>query len=190
MGNIHIGIFISTVLITIPLDVKAESSFENLTLEQLAQQFTTPHTLAQYLKKEFKFKSDQSLFHETDYWQSPEEFIARKRGDCEDYAIFTQHMLMQNGFTALLFSMFGSDGYAHTICVFQDEKKRWNAMNQDKLFHANARTIEELASKINPSWIYGGVVERKGKRGHFVKETHNSDPHPGPFYWEDPFAIF
>ena len=34
-----------------------------------------------------KYSDDKDIYGINDYWASPYEFLARDRGDCEDYAI-------------------------------------------------------------------------------------------------------
>ena len=34
-----------------------------------------------------KYMSDMALYHKTDYWATPYQFLAKDAGDCEDYAI-------------------------------------------------------------------------------------------------------
>jgi hypothetical protein len=44
--------------------------------------------------------SDQELFGKRDYWQPPEEFEKRKKGDCEDFALWTWRQLLMMGYDA------------------------------------------------------------------------------------------
>lgn len=37
---------------------------------------------------DFTYVSDKKQFGKTDYWQTPNEFFARKHGDCEDVHLF------------------------------------------------------------------------------------------------------
>ncbi len=36
---------------------------------------------------DIKYASDQSIYGSSDYWANPYEFLAKDKGDCEDYAI-------------------------------------------------------------------------------------------------------
>jgi len=44
--------------------------------------------------------SDLELFGKRDYWQPPEEFEKRKKGDCEDFALWTWRQLLNMGYDA------------------------------------------------------------------------------------------
>ncbi len=47
-----------------------------------------------------KYVSDEELFGKRDYWQPPEEFEMRKKGDCEDFALWTWRQLLNMGYDA------------------------------------------------------------------------------------------
>jgi hypothetical protein len=46
--------------------------------------------------------SDQELLGKLDYWQPPEDFEKRKKGDCEDFALWTWRQLLDMGYGAPL----------------------------------------------------------------------------------------
>lgn len=45
-----------------------------------------------------KYVSDQEQFNKKDYWMPPEEFERRKKGDCDDFALWTWRQLMAMGY--------------------------------------------------------------------------------------------
>ena len=47
-----------------------------------------------------RYMSDQVQFGRRDYWMPPEEFERRRRGDCEDFALWTWRQLMRLGYSA------------------------------------------------------------------------------------------
>ena len=50
-----------------------------------------------------EYVSDLELFHERDVWQHPSSFETRKRGDCEDFALWTWRKLAELGIDAEFF---------------------------------------------------------------------------------------
>jgi hypothetical protein len=50
-----------------------------------------------------EYASDLDQFHESDLWQQPCEFEQRRRGDCEDFALWTWRKLTEIGIEAELF---------------------------------------------------------------------------------------
>ncbi len=158
--------------------LRAENTSEARVIDGLAHTYTTPKALATFLHRTFTFTHDEELFGREDYWQSPGEFLTRKAGDCEDYAILAQAVLSRNGIQAYLFSVFGDGGYAHTVCVFVDEHGRYNLLNQDRLRYYRASSLEALASLLCPAWTFGGIAERAGTRGRLVNKIVNFHPAP------------
>lgn len=142
-------------------------------LEQAAAVHSTPDAVAGFLLDQFAFQRDTDLFGEVDRWQSPEEFLQRRVGDCEDYALLAQELLRRNGIEAYVFSLFGPEGYAHTVSVYRDEDGRYNVINEDKLRRYRAKTLEAVAAQINPAWTVGMIAEQDGTHGRIVREiTH------------------
>ena len=147
-------------------------------VDHLAATYTNPEAVATFLRHDFTFTRDAKLFGQEDYWQTPEEFASRRRGDCEDYALLAQALLQRNGIRAYVVSLFGEDGYAHTVSAFVDAQGRYNAINQGTLRYYHAPSLEALASAINPSWTFGGIVEQDGTHARFVTQLINPDPVP------------
>jgi transglutaminase-like putative cysteine protease len=145
-------------------------------LDQLAATYQTPGAIATFLREEFRFQRDEDLFGEVDRWQSPEEFLQRRTGDCEDYALLAQALLQRNGVEEFVFSLFGEEGYAHTVSVYRDEDGRYNVINEGKLRRYHAKTLEAVAAEINPAWTVGMIAEQDGTRGRIVREIINEHP--------------
>lgn len=129
-------------------------------------------SLASFMKKNFEFVEDYTLFGEVDYWQSPEEFWARGQGDCEDYALFTHAVLQARGFESYVISFYDNTGYGHTITVFKGEKG-FNVMNEDRYYEYEAKSIEEALTKVHPTWVWGGIAEKREKRGWMLQKLTN-----------------
>ena len=163
-------------LAVMPLQASAEPLPSPAMLEQLAQRYQTPKAIASFLRSEFTFRDDRELFGQPERWQSPEEFLSRGEGDCEDYALLAKELLTRNGFEAHVFSLFDDSGYAHTVAVYLDEDGRYNVINQDKLRRYRAKSMEAVASRLYPGWTYGGIAKKSGVVGQLVRMISN--PHP------------
>lgn len=153
---------------------------DHVALDRAANAYSTPKAIANFLKREFTFKRDLDLFGEADHWQSPDEFLAQQAGDCEDYALLAQALLRRHGFEALIFSVFGEDGYAHTVAVFVDQDGRYDVINQDRLELTHVQSLEAIASRLYPAWTYAAIVEQDGFYGQPVKEFFNEHPAASP----------
>jgi len=71
-----------------------------------------------------EYVSDKELFDKDDYWQPPEEFEQRKKGDCEDFALWTWRQLLELGYDArFIGGSCGRYGGGHAwVEYFQGEK--------------------------------------------------------------------
>ena len=159
-----------------------------LSIESIIRAYPTPKQLAKFLRTEFTFKTDAELFGETDYWQAPEEFLSRRAGDCEDYALFAQAVLQRQGIEAHVLSLFGEDGYAHTVCVFK-QGGRYHVINQGRLLAYGAKTLDALAWQVYAGWTAGALSRQTGIRGEAIRMFHN--PRPASAHWRsDPLFSF
>ncbi len=140
-------------------------------LAAIARLYPTPDALGSFLEREITFREDRDLFGRSDYWQPPEEFLRRRQGDCEDYALLAQAVLKRHGKESLVFSLYGP-GYAHTVCIFRDQGL-FHVLNQDKVIRCAASSLEEAASFLYPRWTWGAVARRFGRRGMAVRRVRN-----------------
>ncbi len=86
-----------------------------LSLQNLASELNSPKAIADYLWKNFVFEEDQRLFGREDYWQTPQEFMDLKKGDCEDFAMMAAQILKLQGIQSMILNIYdGTSG--HTIC--------------------------------------------------------------------------
>ena len=71
-----------------------------------------------------RYVSNQELFGKRDYWQPPEDFETRRKGDCEDFALWTWRQLLNMGYDArFIGGSAGRYGEGHAwVEYFQDGK--------------------------------------------------------------------
>jgi|SRR5580658_1285356 hypothetical protein len=71
-----------------------------------------------------KAVSDRELFDKEDYWQPPEDFEKRKKGDCEDFSFWTWRQFMDLGYDArVVFGRRGRYGTGHAWVQFIQDGK-------------------------------------------------------------------
>lgn len=136
--------------------------------DMLVLQIQTPESLADYMGRNFSFQEDSTLFQQEDYWQTPEEMFLRKKGDCEDYALFAEAILSRTRYPAFIFSVFG-EKEAHTVTVFGEEGK-WGVFDIDQFRFSKARSLTELAGEIQPDWSYSALMHRSGNSGIILRK--------------------
>ena len=69
------------------------------------------------------YETDKQNWGQKDYWATPKEFYARRRGDCEDYAIAKYFALRKIGIPAsqLLLTAGIISGGGHMILLYKDK---------------------------------------------------------------------
>jgi hypothetical protein len=67
--------------------------------QALTVKCATMHEVRKFLAS-CRYVSDKELFGKKDYWQPPEEFERRRKGDCEDFALWTWRQLLSMGYDA------------------------------------------------------------------------------------------
>src|SRR5262245_1061363 len=95
-----------------------------------------------------EYVSDLELFHEGDVWQHPDVFEQRKRGDCEDFALWAWRKLAELGIDAefCVGRAIASDGPEN------DRQHAWVLYRVDDiafLFEPAARTADAMIRLLN-----------------------------------------
>lgn len=68
--------------------------------------------------------SDKEQFGREDYWQPPEHFEQTKKGDCDDFALWTWRQLLDLGYDArVVFGQHGRYGIGHAWAQFSENGK-------------------------------------------------------------------
>ena len=105
--------------------------------------------------KTCEYVSDLELFHERDVWQHPTSFERRKRGDCEDFALWAWRKLAELGIDAEFFVGRVAD-HQHAWVVYRIDETEF-------LFEPAARTprmIRPLA-EVRSGYVPHFAVNRR-----------------------------
>ena len=74
--------------------------------------------------KQCRYVPDQEQFDRKDYWMPPELFEQRKRGDCDDFALWTWRQLMALGYDArYVVGRAGRYGDGHAWVTFTENER-------------------------------------------------------------------
>lgn len=136
-----------------------------------------PKELARYMKKNFQFRDDVSLFGVADYWQNPAEFLTRGAGDCEDYALFSNLVFQMQGRESYVVSLYDAAGYGHTVTLFREDGK-WNLMNEDRVYYYRAEFIQEVLTRIHPLWTWAAIARQYRNQGQAMAVLKNPSLSP------------
>ena len=77
-----------------------ERTWRDLSLEEVVRGFGTPEKVHDYMRVVFRYTSDREQFRVDELWQTPADMWARKRGDCEEFALMKALMLAWLGIDA------------------------------------------------------------------------------------------
>ena len=73
-----------------------------------------------------RYVSDKELFGKEDYWQPPEDFERLRKGDCDDFALWTWRQLMELVYDArIVFGRHGRYGIGHAWVSFGQDGKHF-----------------------------------------------------------------
>lgn len=143
------------------------------TIDLIAQQIKTPESLASFMSEHFRYEDDERLFGEEDYWQTPEEMLNKKIGDCEDFALFAKQILEKNGYETVIFSVYQEDK-AHAVAVFRNGNS-WGIFDLDDYRSMEGSSLRDLGDKVDPKWTHLGIMRQVGNQGlisrKFYKES-------------------
>jgi predicted transglutaminase-like cysteine proteinase len=151
---------------TLTSEAKAQLPDRSLSFSLIAQQLQTPEQITRYMWRNFLFENDARQFGREDYWQSPEEFLMTRKGDCEDFATFAYEILKLNGYSAYLLNIYGGK-YSHTVCVFKENGK-YQVIDGTDVKRYNAEALNDLTSEIYSRWETGMIVKPATSEGATV----------------------
>lgn len=171
-GGLVISLFTALVLGASPLG--AQISPNALSLQEIAAQLQHPEEIARFIWRHFRFTSDQTHFGVEERWQSPDELLATRQGDCEDFALFAHEILKRQGIPSFLINVYGG-GQAHTVCLFK-KAGRFHVIDGTSFNSYSAQNLKEIFSKIDPFWKQAAIVgfSETTHRGKILKSFERS----------------
>ena len=155
-----------------------------ITLEELlTQPKLTPKKFAAYFG-DFAYEFNGPI-------QPPTAFLAREKGDCDDYSVLADHVLSKHGYKTRLIHVRLTGRVAHAVC-YVEESKAYLDFNNRAVFFTLTRSdpdLREIASKVakslEASWTtaseftYSYTTRRKTMIAT-VSQTGGTDPATSP----------
>ncbi len=111
--------------------------------------------------------SDQNLFGKEDYWQPPDEFEARRKGDCEDFSLWTWRQLLAMGYDArFVMGECNRYGVGHAWVTFERDGRYFLVEPQLYFLGERMPTLSTLRykPKFSVSW--------DGERAHWFQHEY------------------
>lgn len=132
------------------------STAKPLSLQDLGEMLHTPDEIAHFMWRHFRYETDRTHFGTEERWQSPEELLTSRQGDCEDFALFAHEVLKKQGIPSFLLNVYGNR-FGHTVCVFKKDG-RYHVIDGTKSAIYNTTDLKEVFSRIYPFWKQAAIV--------------------------------
>ncbi len=135
--------------------------------ENIPEFIRTPEDLTRWLASEFQYRLELP-----DKWQSPEETINLRKGDCEDFAILVSEVLSRQGISSdILILKFKGLKASHAICIWQEKDGTYSFTTNRKLCRTGALEVTSAVEKFYPDWEKIIYTDRTKKHLRVVKRT-------------------
>jgi hypothetical protein len=131
-------------------------------LEEDTASISSPRALTEWLSSDFQYAMEIP-----DAWQSPQETVSLKRGDCEDFAILASAVLWRLGIpNEILIIKFKKLKIGHAICIWKDKDGFYKFISNQKMYDTGKDRIEDAIGKLFPDWESIAFV---GQRKEYTK---------------------
>ena len=111
----------------------ASNRWHGWTLPTVERRCRSPHRVLDYMQTCFEYVHDHVLHGVEEFWQTPEQTHALRKGDCEDWALYACHVLRRSGLNARVFAAFDRDeGHASCLVPWSGE---WVRLGTRGLVH-------------------------------------------------------
>ncbi len=122
----------------------------------------TPEQIARWFSSEFKYQMTLP-----DSPQSPGETIARRTGDCDDFAVLAAEILARSGIPSdVIIIKYEGLGMMHAICIFKDKDGTYSFISNMEYHRTHMHDVAGAVAKYYPD--YENIIYSNGKR-EFLK---------------------
>ena len=124
------------------------------------------------------------------YVQPADEFMAKRVGDCDDYAVLADHVLPKKGFETRLIHVRLAGMVAHAVCYVSENKAYLDYNNRDVFFTLTKAkpSLRHIANKVarslDANWtsasefVYSYETDRKLVTATVVRTNDPKDDPP------------
>lgn len=155
---VSLTLFVSSLASVVSAEENA--SLPGCTVNQLVEKYKTVEGISGWIENNIEYKSDHEVWNMQDYWQTSEETLKTRSGDCEDISILAYECFCKLGLEAKLVTI-NTKKRGHTICVFK-RNGLWSYFSSDGLQDDRTNTYKELLGYAKIGWTYYAEVDTKG----------------------------
>lgn len=153
-------------------DLKGKQDMEPVVAEGIQwPKVKNAREIESWVKANIKYNSDEKLHGEQDYWQTPEETMVLRQGDCEDYAFLNQELLRRINIESIILCISGGFSVkgTHAICAFPKDSPTSFFDNQ-YLRKSNSHVLYLVKSEYPRSQKLS-ILEFKDRKTTLILET-------------------
>lgn len=144
--------------------------------DPLADPKLTPKRFAAYFES-FEYELGMEV-------QSPAHFLARRKGDCDDYAILADYALKRHGYETRLIHVRMVGRIAHAVCYVTRDRVYLDYNNRNYFFNLQrcGPTLREIANKVSSAveanWTSASefTYDYETEKKQFIITVVKSDP--------------
>ncbi|MDD5634449.1 MAG: transglutaminase-like domain-containing protein [Candidatus Omnitrophica bacterium] len=139
------GVKIPFILVAMVCILSAGAAFSQ-ELAGIPAYVKTPTDLANWMSEEFTYAMEYP-----DRWQSPQETIDKKGGDCDDFAILASAMLSNfNIDNDIVLVEFKGMNVAHLLCVWKNQDGTYSFISNKKLYNTGEEYLSDAIAHFYP----------------------------------------
>jgi len=149
------------------LDSKVYSTSNNVTWPRIPE---TLESLCIWVKTNIKYLDDEKRWQKQ-YWQTSEETLYYKTGDCEDFATLFSDILQKWGYDSKIINYMWIDKKSkwlngHSVCIFGYNSKLYIIDNKciPKALPSSIHSYDEIVSCLEIDWRIYEVYQNKDTR--------------------------
>jgi hypothetical protein len=108
----------------------------------------TPEALSSWLTKNFRYE-----FGINDNWQTAEETLRLRTGDCEDFATLASVVLKKLGVQPeIAIVKYEGLNLRHAICIWKETDGTYSFISNQELHRTGESTVGAAIAKVYPDW--------------------------------------
>lgn len=99
-----------------------------------------PNSLSNWLSKNFVYQSE-----EVEHWNTPQETVRDKFGDCDDFGILVEYVLKKLGYRVYLIAIdYYEKDSGHILCIIKHKNKTYSYFSNQFFYGKKYKSIPEL----------------------------------------------
>ena len=139
-----------------------------------AASIKNPQALVNWLASNFSYVMEMP-----DKWQTPEETVQLKTGDCEDFAILASAILTRLGIANdIIIVKYKGLNIAHAICAWKDKDGFYKYISNQEMVNTRKGNLEEAIEKFHPDWENIVFTNPKGEYKKIVTRSKHRNAVP------------